>query len=204
MGSSYGCYCGSEAKVNGRSTGSCLGDLFSVNWMEDSDAKDLTKETLATQFSVVKEKTRQSHVMQWSDTSFTSDEVSDFLGNTGDANLVQAFGNASDSAWSVRELELRQAYDAYVNALTSAERLQAGEDLQAIIQDQLSAETAYEKFLSIIYPGDEDKQAAARVDNALPNNYDCEMGARQNFLDHGSFDASSGFAMQFHKYIVNV
>merc|ERR1712019_265425 len=118
--SSYGCYCGSQAKVNGRSIGSCLGDLFSVNWMEDSDAKDLTKESLSTQFSIVKEKTAQSHVMQWSDTSFTSDEVSDFLGRTGDDDLATITGNASASAWSVRQLELRQAYDAYVNAATSA------------------------------------------------------------------------------------
>jgi len=34
--SSWGTYCGSEAKVNGKSIGSCLGDLFSVSWMEDT------------------------------------------------------------------------------------------------------------------------------------------------------------------------
>merc|ERR1711862_845415 len=101
--SSWGTYCGSDAMVDGRSIGSCLGDLFSVNWMEDSDAKDLTKESLSTQFSIVKEKTAQSHVMQWSDTSFTSDEVSDFLGSTGDDDLATTTGNASASAWSVRQ-----------------------------------------------------------------------------------------------------
>merc|ERR1712100_645387 len=40
--SSWGTYCGSDAMVNGKSIGSCLGDLFSVNWMEDSDVEDLT------------------------------------------------------------------------------------------------------------------------------------------------------------------
>merc|ERR1712107_624532 len=187
----------------GKNVGSCLGDLFSVNWMEDSDAKDLTQETLAEQFSVIKEKTSKSQVMQWSDTSFTSDVVSDFLGNAGDEQAA-ANGDSSASAWSVRQLELRQAYDAYVNAATSAERLQAGEDLQAMLQDQLNAEAAYEKFLSILYPGDEAKQAEARTGKASPDNYACEMGARENFVAYGAFDASSGFAMQFHKYIVNV
>jgi len=44
--SSWGTYCGSEAVVNGKNIGSCLGDLFSVNWMEDSDASDVTRESL--------------------------------------------------------------------------------------------------------------------------------------------------------------
>merc|ERR1712066_1112405 len=58
--SSWGTYCGSDAMVNGKSIGSCLGDLFSVSWMEDSDAKDLSKESLTEQFTVVKQLTDRS------------------------------------------------------------------------------------------------------------------------------------------------
>lgn len=36
--SSWAAYCGSDAVVNGKNIGSCLGDLFSVNWLEDTDA----------------------------------------------------------------------------------------------------------------------------------------------------------------------
>jgi len=36
--SSWGTYCYPDDKVNGKHIGSCLGDLFSVNWMEDLDA----------------------------------------------------------------------------------------------------------------------------------------------------------------------
>lgn len=36
--SSYAAYCGNQAKVNGKLIGSCLGDLFSVTWMEEVDA----------------------------------------------------------------------------------------------------------------------------------------------------------------------
>merc|ERR1712182_138136 len=79
--SSWGTYCGSDAKVNGRDIGSCLGDLFSVSWMEDSDAKDTTKETLDEQFKAVKTKTDKSEVMQWGDTSFTDEVVSEFIGS---------------------------------------------------------------------------------------------------------------------------
>merc|ERR1712176_1202550 len=50
--SSWGSYCGSEARVNGKSINSCLGDLFSVNWMEDADAVVTTTESLDANFQV--------------------------------------------------------------------------------------------------------------------------------------------------------
>merc|ERR1712007_35395 len=78
--SSWGTYCGSDAKVNGKSIGSCLGDLFSVNWMEDTDAQDTTKEDLETQFESVKTLTTKSEVMQWGDLTFTGDFVSEYVG----------------------------------------------------------------------------------------------------------------------------
>jgi legumain len=35
--SSWATYCSPDDKVNGIEINSCLGDLFSVNWMEDTD-----------------------------------------------------------------------------------------------------------------------------------------------------------------------
>ena len=58
--SSYACYYDSNRQTY-------LGDLYSVNWMEDSDAEDISKETLFKQFQVTKQKTTESHVMQYGD-----------------------------------------------------------------------------------------------------------------------------------------
>jgi legumain len=44
--SSWGTYCPPNDMVNGKSLNSCLGDLYSINWMEDSDVADMFKETL--------------------------------------------------------------------------------------------------------------------------------------------------------------
>jgi legumain len=44
--SSWGAYCYPDDKVNGKSVGSCLGDLFSINWMEDTDAANINTESL--------------------------------------------------------------------------------------------------------------------------------------------------------------
>ena len=45
--SSWGTYCGAHDTVDGKQMRTCLGDLYSVNWMEDTDS--LTKEQLFTE-----------------------------------------------------------------------------------------------------------------------------------------------------------
>ncbi|KAI4311337.1 hypothetical protein MLD38_036242 [Melastoma candidum] len=81
---SYGCYCpgDSDDHPDVRKYGTCLGDLYSVSWMEDCDAKDLRTETLKQQYDLVKKRTTLSHVMQYGDTGLTSDFVSSYLGDS--------------------------------------------------------------------------------------------------------------------------
>ena len=44
--SSWAAYCAPDDKVDGKNLRTCLGDLFSINWMEDSDQADVSTETL--------------------------------------------------------------------------------------------------------------------------------------------------------------
>ncbi|CAF2755961.1 unnamed protein product [Rotaria sp. Silwood2] len=72
--SSYACYYDDKRQTY-------LGDLYSVNWMEDSDAEDVKKETLFKQFQVTKKKTTESHVMQYGNLTLgASSTVSQFQG----------------------------------------------------------------------------------------------------------------------------
>ena len=48
--SSWGTYCPPDDMVNGVEINSCLGDLFSVNWMEDAEKFSPASETLDQQF----------------------------------------------------------------------------------------------------------------------------------------------------------
>jgi len=79
--SSWGTYCGSDAVVDGHNMNTCLGDLFSVNWMEDADAADMTTETLEDQFNNVKAETTKSHVMNFGDLDFMDEAIGDFEGS---------------------------------------------------------------------------------------------------------------------------
>lgn len=76
--SSWGTYCSPDDKVDGKSIGSCLGDLFSVNFLEDIDSAKLGIETLQNQYDTVKKKTNRSHVLQWGQTSMTSEVIGEF------------------------------------------------------------------------------------------------------------------------------
>ena len=89
MESSWGCYCGTESKVDGKSLSTCLGDLYSVSWMENSDL-DAPAETLAKQYRVVKRETNKSHVQLFGDQSFARDYVVAFQGDGDDKRGVAA------------------------------------------------------------------------------------------------------------------
>lgn len=95
--SSYAAYCGTQAKVNGKKIGSCLGDLFSINWMEDTEANNVSVETLQEQFDTVVKETTASPAMKFGDFSFMSEPIGDFEGtNNGSSSVV---GKAIHSAF---------------------------------------------------------------------------------------------------------
>lgn len=77
--SSWGTYCSPDDVVQGKHVGSCLGDLFSVNFIEDIDKGNVNDETLKDQFQIVKKLTSLSQVMQWGDLSFQDNKVGEFV-----------------------------------------------------------------------------------------------------------------------------
>jgi legumain len=76
--SSWGTYCYPDDMVGGKHVGSCLGDLFSVNWMEDADKAKMNIETLEDQWTTVAKLTTKSQVLQWGDLKWTSEPIGEF------------------------------------------------------------------------------------------------------------------------------
>lgn len=79
--SSWGTYCPPDDKVNGVEIGSCLGDLFSVNWMEDAERYSPAAESLDQQFDRVLNETDKSHVMRYGDLEFIKEPTGNFYGD---------------------------------------------------------------------------------------------------------------------------
>ncbi|KAI0229737.1 Legumain [Lamellibrachia satsuma] len=71
--SSYACYYSKKYRTY-------LGDVYSVKWMEDSDAENLKNETLLEQYEIVKKETNTSHVQEYGEMSISGEPVGDFQG----------------------------------------------------------------------------------------------------------------------------
>jgi hypothetical protein len=77
---SWGTYCPPQDMVNGKKVGSCLGDLYSVNWMEDSDQQTGLDQTLEEQYQQVVKLTNKSHPIEYGTQTFkTTDHAKDYL-----------------------------------------------------------------------------------------------------------------------------
>lgn len=101
--SSWGTYCPPMSVVNGTRLSTCLGDLYSVNWMQDSDVADLSKESLKEQYEKVKRLTKRSHVLEFGSKLIPVEPVGDFQ-STLDANeTVKASSNASSEIQDEKE-----------------------------------------------------------------------------------------------------
>lgn len=89
--SSWGTYCPGESPSPPPEYDTCLGDLYSVAWMEDCDVHNLQTETIKQQYQLVKKRTANgntdygSHVMQYGDLNLSTDELYIYLG-TNPAN----------------------------------------------------------------------------------------------------------------------
>lgn len=85
--SSWGTYCPGENPSPPPEYETCLGDLYSVAWLEDSDIHNLQTETLHQQYELVKERTSNgnsiygSHVMQYGDIGLSKDSLFLYLGS---------------------------------------------------------------------------------------------------------------------------
>lgn len=78
---SFATFCYPADQVKGKHLGLCMGDVFSVNWMKDTEASDISKETILQQFYKVKELTETSKVTIFGDKALLNSKVGEFLGS---------------------------------------------------------------------------------------------------------------------------
>lgn len=112
--SSWGTYCPPDDEVDGTHLKSCLGDLYSVNWMENADSVG-NKETLQAQFLEVQKATAKSHVMQYGDKSWTSEPIGNYMGNKDNSTVSEEESRQSVNVDS-RDIPLHLAYYNYLRA----------------------------------------------------------------------------------------
>ncbi|XP_025841352.2 legumain [Vulpes vulpes] len=175
--SSYACYYDEK-----RST--FLGDWYSVNWMEDSDVEDLTKETLHRQYQLVKSHTNTSHVMQYGNKSISAMKVMQFQG-------MKHKASAPISLPPVKHLDLTPSPEVPLTImkrkLMSTNDLQESRTLVEQIHRHLDArhviDTAVRKMVSLMASSDTEAKWLLS-DRAELRAYDCFQAAVTHFRTH--------------------
>jgi legumain len=181
--SSWGTYCSPDDKVDGKSIGSCLGDLYSVNWLEDSDklVNSDAKESLEQQFEIVKKLTTKSHVLEFGKgiDTISNEQVLAFLGDKPKtSNSVEPEGlvKAEEAPMvSSRDIELSTAFSQFL--VTGSER--AAEELISGVQTRLAAKKRFAALVDVVQSG---KPLGTAVRTPIPQHRDCHYEAHKAYV----------------------
>lgn len=191
--SSWGTYCSPDDMVDGKHVGSCLGDLFSVNWMEDTDAAQMNVETLQDQYSSVKTSTDKSHVLQWGQLTFTGETLDNFQSNeSSEATIKSIFGDFTKTIWNdvfmideqaaarknefavdSRDIQLHMLYNRVMMNPTS-------ENHQALA-DEIAHRMKIDNIFESLFPAH--MAAVKGGDKILPTDFDCYRRLMSAFED---------------------
>jgi legumain len=155
--SSWGFYCMPNDKVNGKDMQTCLGDLFSISWLEDSD-RQTKSETIKTQVGLVTKRTNKSHVMTFGDVSFESEPFGNFelrgeAASSGDVVVPQLPADSMDGAWDVRDIPLKLAYRNWQSATDAWAKKAAFDKLQRVTAGRAADEEVFRKMSASICKG---------------------------------------------------
>ncbi|UIZ28216.1 hypothetical protein KXD40_004493 [Peronospora effusa] len=155
--SSWATYCPPMDEVNGERINSCLGDLYSVNWMEDSDLTDLSDESLKMQFHRVKNATPKSHVKAFGSSKLRNEIVGNYLSTydkdsndesySDDTDTLSTSGTnaaAFDSAVDARDVDLVVKFYRYLRASPGQDRRKFGNNVIAAIQTREAVDEVFE------------------------------------------------------------
>ena len=125
--------------VKGKNVGSCLGDLFSVNWMQDDDLGKFKSETFRSQISKVTKLTNQSHVCSFGDKSFEDESI----GSVETASLSVSPSDAAQGAVDARDIYVTQAMWAWQHAADEASKQKAWKRLVGTMKAQEADEALF-------------------------------------------------------------
>jgi len=185
--STYGAYCPPQDKVNGQSIGSCLGDEFSINWMEDADVANFKSETVSQQITKVTGLVKKSHVQQFGDMSIIGKEVIGSFEGAEAANMglpmaLNPSGAQSDYdsefAVNTRDIEVHLAYYKLKRAETLEQRRESEKNLSALLRRRSASDDKFMRIALSAMDGDKAK-AEAMIDGDLEElgNVECHIKA---------------------------
>lgn len=214
--SSWGTYCPGEYPSPPPEYETCLGDLYSVAWMEDSDVHNLRSETLHQQYELVKTRTANdnsgfgSHVMQYGDVGLSKENLFVYMGtNPANDNYTFLGENSlrpSTKAVNQRDADLVHFWHKYRKAPEGSPRkIQAQKDFVEAMSHRMHMDQTMKligKLLFGIKKGPEVLNAVRPAGQPLLDDWDCLKTMVRSFETYcGSL---SQYGMKHMRSLANI
>jgi len=185
-----------------------LGDLYSVVWMENSDAEG-EWEPIKVQTQITTQETTLSHVMEYGSKDFVAYPIGDFQGNlnyTPSYHLTfqpkgVAINAARQSPVDSRDINLHVKYNNYIRAVqrkAPAEKVQqALSELQAELARREFADTFFNAFSFSVKSDGSLHSSEVR----LPvSGTACQKAVDKAIAECGAWN---DYSLKYHKIVVN-
>ncbi|KAK8778506.1 hypothetical protein V5799_020153, partial [Amblyomma americanum] len=192
--SSYACYWDPVREAY-------LGDVYSVNWLEDSDKENLRWETLIDQFKIVRAETNTSHVMEYGDLSIGAMTVSQFQGRKEAEPIVLPSApmdavDSRDVPVAILENKIEAATDL------DTKRVLLGELKNVLNNRVFVQEKVREMALLLRYGSTEEANILLTVKQPLTD-FDCYEEAVENFSKKCFALSENPYALSHLQFFVN-
>lgn len=214
--SSWGTYCPGEYPSPPPEYETCLGDLYSIAWMEDCDIHNLRTETLRQQYQLVKKRTASensfygSHVMQYGDLKISVENLFMYMGtNPANDNFTFVDDNAlrpASKAVNQRDADLVHFWDKFRKAPEgSARKSEAQKQLAEAMDHRSHVDNSIKMIGKLLFGIEKGPQVLKTVQPAgepLVYDWSCLKSLVRTFETHcGSI---SQYGMKHMRSIANI
>jgi legumain len=174
---SYGTYCAT-------SVGSCLGDEYSVAWMQDSDSVgNLENETLDQQFTNVVANTPSSVPQRYGDLDIGSDSLAEYQGGDGVVSSTKRISHGTYRSVNARDVPLENLKMKLERASTREEKRQVAKQLVKRVQDRKFLDSKIKSIVTSLVSS-EDVERVLEGQSAAVDSFQCYRQAVDYFNDN--------------------
>ncbi|MED6182157.1 hypothetical protein PIB30_026013 [Stylosanthes scabra] len=214
--SSWGTYCPGEYPSPPQEYTTCLGDLYSISWMEDSDIHNLRTETVHQQYKLVKDRTLNgndyygSHVMQYGDVGISKNLLFQYLG-TNPANDNYTFVDENSlrtpsKAVNQRDADLIHFWEKYRKAPEgSSSKITAQKQVVEVMSHRMHIDNSVKLIGNLLFGTEKGPELLGTVRPAgkpLVDDWDCLKTMVRTFETHcGSL---SQYGMKHMRTFANI
>lgn len=179
-----------------------LGDVYSVNWMEDSNSENPGLETLLDQFRIVKSKTTTSHVRVWGDLRMANMKLSEFQGR-GIA-LPRVLDEAPMNLVASRDVPVAIVRRKLEKATDSRVKLSLKHQLNRMLQNRAFLKEKMAELVSFVTRGNAEKTEQFLKAKSPLKDHNCYEQAVRYFDGH-CFDISDNpHSLAYFRLLVNL